>query len=117
MELKDTVKLMLSDDWRDRLKAEHLEKSKIKQYIKDFCEGLISDDRQFDPVDDAILLCQMIDFAPAADVVEVIRCGKCRYYNRRWGCRKLEINVSADNYCFMAEKAISDSKEILPDEE
>ena len=51
--------------------AEHLEKSKIKQYIKDFCKGLISDDRQFDPVDDAILLCQMIDFAPAADVVEV----------------------------------------------
>lgn len=25
MELKDTVKLMLSDDWRDRLKAEHLQ--------------------------------------------------------------------------------------------
>lgn len=25
MELKDTVNLMLSDDWRDRLKAEHLQ--------------------------------------------------------------------------------------------
>ena len=25
MELKDTVQLMLSDDWRDRLKAEHLQ--------------------------------------------------------------------------------------------
>lgn len=25
MELKDTVKLMLSDDWRDRLKAEWLQ--------------------------------------------------------------------------------------------
>ena len=50
------------------------------------------------------------------ELVEVIRCGGCRYYNRRWGCRKLEINVSADNYCFMAEKAISDSEVVLPDE-
>ena len=97
--------------------AEYLEKSKIKQYIKDFCKGLISDDRQFDPFDDAILLCQMIDFVPAADVVEIIRCKNCRYYNRRWGCRKLEINVSPDNYCFMAEPSVADSEVMLPDEE
>ena len=97
--------------------AEYLEKSKIKQYIKDFCKGLISDGRQFDSIDDCVLLNQMIDFAPAADVVEVVRCGKCRYYNRRWGCLKLEINVSADSYCFMAEPAVADREVVLPDEE
>ena len=40
------------------------------------------------------------------DFEQLIRCKNCRYYNRRWGCRKLEINVSADNYCFMAEPAV-----------
>ena len=58
-----------------------------------------------------------IDKIPVADVVEVIRCKNCRYYNRRWGCRKLEINVSADNYCFMAEPAVADSEVTLPGEE
>ena len=57
-----------------------------------------------------------ITVIPAADVVEVVRCGKCRYYNRRWGCRKLEINVSADNYCFLAEPAVADREVVLPDE-
>lgn len=46
------------------------------------------------------------NFKHKDDVVEVIRCKNCRWYNRRWGCRKLEINVSADNYCFMAEPAV-----------
>lgn len=50
------------------------------------------------------------------DVVPVIRCKKCRYYNHRWGCRKLEINVSADDYCFMAESAVSENEVTLPDE-
>ena len=50
------------------------------------------------------------------DIVPVIRCKACRYYNHRWGCRKLEINVSLDNYCFMAEPAISDNEVILADE-
>ena len=50
------------------------------------------------------------------DVIPVIRCKKCRYYNHRWGCRKLEINVSADDYCFMAEIAVSENEVILPDE-
>lgn len=46
----------------------------------------------------------------------LIHCKDCRYYNRRWGCRKLEINVSADNYCFMAELAVADSEVVLSDE-
>ena len=49
------------------------------------------------------------------ELVEVIRCGGCRYYNRRWGCRKLEINVSANDYCFMAEPAVADREVVLPD--
>lgn len=92
--------------------AEHLEKPKIKQYIKDFCEGLISDDRQFDPVDDAILLCQMIDFAPAADVVGVkhghwlpmgmcIKCSECglTIYIGSYSKRTLEHHGNAKKYC------------------
>lgn len=66
-----------------------------------------------------MVFCDMSEcgcFKHKDDVAEVIRCRDCRYYNRRWGCRKLEINVSADNYCFMAEKAISDSEVVLPDE-
>ena len=51
------------------------------------------------------------------DVIQVIRCKNCRYYNRRWGCHKLEINVSADNYCFLAEPAVADREVVLPDEE
>lgn len=50
----------------------------------------------------------MVNILPAVDVVQVIRCKDCRYYNRRWGCRKLEINVSADDYCFLAEAAVSE---------
>ena len=55
------------------------------------------------------------NFKHKDDVVEVIRCGKCRYYNRRWGCRRLEINVSANDYCFMAEPAVADREVVLPD--
>lgn len=59
---------------------------------------------------------KIVDTLPGADVVEIIRCGGCRYYNRRWGCRKLEINVSANDYCFMAEPAVADGEVVLPDE-
>lgn len=51
------------------------------------------------------------------DVIQVIRCKNCRYYNRRWGCHKLEINVSPDNYCFMAEPSVADREVMLLDEE
>ena len=36
MELKDTVKLMLSDDWRDRLKAEWLQLTIRCRKLSDF---------------------------------------------------------------------------------
>lgn len=36
MELKDTVKLMLSDDWRDRLKAEWLQATIRCRKLTDF---------------------------------------------------------------------------------
>ena len=51
--------------------AKYIEKSTMKQYIKNFCQGLIADNRRFDPVDDCALLCDVVNFAPAADVVEV----------------------------------------------
>ena len=93
--------------------AEYLEKSKIKQYIKDFCKGLISDDRQFDPVDDAILLCQMIDFAPAADVVEVVRCKDCNHYivgfcTRDINGRTNMFRMSENDYCSYGERKGND---------
>lgn len=93
--------------------AEYLEKSKIKQYIKDFCKGLISDDRQFDPVDDAILLCQMIDFAPAADVVEVVRCKDCNHYIAGFCTRDINgrtnmFRMSENDYCSYGERKGND---------
>lgn len=54
--------------------AKYIEKLMMKQYIKNFCQGLIEDNRRFDPVDDCALLCDVVNFAPAADVVEVTRC-------------------------------------------
>ena len=51
--------------------AKYIEKSMMKQYIKNFCQGLIEDNRRFDPVDDCALLCDVVNFAPAADVAKV----------------------------------------------
>lgn len=93
--------------------AEYLEKSKIKQYTKDFCKGLISDDRQFDLVDDALLLCQMIDFAPAADVVEVVRCKDCKRSEKRNGnryCKYWFDTVDPFHYCSKGERKADNDK-------
>lgn len=51
--------------------AEYLEKSKMKQYVKNFFTGLKVDGDKFDEEDCCETICQIIDFAPAADVVEV----------------------------------------------
>ena len=61
--------------------SKYIEKSTMKQYIRNFCKGLIADNRRFDPVDDCMLLCDVVNFAPAADVVEVIRCKEdCKHW-------------------------------------
>ena len=49
------------------------------------------------------------------DFEQLIHCKKCRYYNHRWGCRLLEIYVSANDYCFKAEPAVADREVVLPD--
>ena len=60
--------------------SKYIEKSTMKQYIRNFCKGLITDNRRFDPVHDCTLLCDVVNFAPAADVVEVVRCKDCKHY-------------------------------------
>lgn len=90
--------------------AEYLEKEKIKQYIRDFCNGLISDGRQFDSVDDCVLLNQMIDFAPA-DVV-VVRCKDCKHYVARYCTRDINgrtnmFLMSEDDFCNHGKRKVN----------
>lgn len=39
-------------------------------------------ERIFGPSHSAAVLEQLIDIVPAVDAVEVVRCGKCKYYSR-----------------------------------
>lgn len=57
------------------------------------------------------------NFKHKDDVVEVIRCKNCRSFIGRGSCFKLGIYVNPENYCFMAEPAVTDSEVMLPDEE
>lgn len=47
MELKDTVNLMLSDDWKDRLKAEHLQLTIRLRRLTDFITAANHGDKKY----------------------------------------------------------------------
>ena len=61
--------------------TEYIEREKVKEVIKDYGKGAIEDGQQtLDPVDDILLLHGAIDMIPTADVVEVVRCKDCIYF-------------------------------------
>lgn len=89
--------------------AKYIEKSMMKQYIKNFCQGLIADNRRFDPVDDCTLLCDVVNFAPAADVVEVVRCKDCKHYIAGFCTRDINertnmFRMGEDDFCSYGER-------------
>ena len=82
--------------------AEYLEKSKMKQYVKNFFTGLKVDGDKFDEEDCCETICQIIDFAPAADVVEIVRCMYCKRSEKRNGnryCTYWQDTVDPMHYC------------------
>lgn len=69
-------------------------------------EATIINDRRFMKTDSAIAV---LDLIPAADVVEVIRCRDCKYFDFRYGeCKHLDSfgleNPYEDEYCSRAER-------------
>lgn len=89
--------------------AEFIEKSKMKQYVKNFFTGLKVDGDKFDEEDCCETICQIIDFAPAADVVEVVRCRDCKrcsFHEFFWTCKKgqIEMLVKPNGFCDEAIK-------------
>lgn len=45
----------------------------------------------------------MIDSVPAADVVEVVRCGECQYYNAGFECLIEGYGIERPNNYFCAD--------------
>lgn len=69
-------------------------------------KATIINDRRFMKTDSAIAV---LDFIPAADVVEVIRCRDCKYFDFRYGeCKHFDSfgleNPYEDEYCSRAER-------------
>ena len=90
--------------------AKYIEKSMMKQYIKNFCQGLIEDNRRFDPVDDCTLLCDVVNFAPSANVVEVVRCKDCKHYIAGFCTRDINertnmFRMGEDDFCSYGERS------------
>ncbi len=62
--------------------AEYIEREKARELIKNFGKGVIEDGRKaLDPVDDIIVLARGVDLIPTADVVEVVRCENCSFWD------------------------------------
>ena len=92
--------------------AKYIEKSMMKQYIKNFCQGLIEDNRRFDPVDDCALLCDVVNFAPAADVVEVKHgrwIEKETYLDIYYDC-----SICGESFCFLEGSPTDNSYKYCP---
>lgn len=89
--------------------SKYIDKTTMKQYIRNFRKGSISDNRRFDPVDDCTLLCDVVNFAPAADVVEVVRCKDCNHYIAGFCARDINgrtnmFRMSENDYCSYGER-------------
>ena len=70
------------------------------------CSGKCND-CSFSKHDDGVYSCALIDYAPAVDAIEVVRCNDCIYF--KWGdyCTqaKMEhIKCRKDDFCSYGEK-------------
>ena len=96
---------------------EYVERNKVKEYIKNYGKGAITDGmKSLDPVDDIVLLANGVDLIPAADVVEGVRCKTCRhYYCENKTCMRMSvepeaygegiyINMPEDGFCNYGER-------------
>lgn len=62
------------------MKKEYIEREKVVEVIKNFAKGAIEDGQStLDPVDVSFLLVKAVEYIPAADVAEVVRCAKCKH--------------------------------------
>jgi hypothetical protein len=88
---------------------EYTEREKVNTLIKNYGIGAIEDGRKtLDPVDDIVMLAKGLDFIPAADVVEVVRCKDCVNSTRHDGyscyCNYFLDYVSLNGFCSYGEK-------------
>ena len=87
--------------------AKYIDKEAAISLIKQYCMDAIDGGRySLDAVDDGIDLVKGIKALPAADVVPVVRCKDCKYFDSgdngvdRWEyCKKNRIDVSEEWLC------------------
>lgn len=61
---------------------EYIEREKARELIDNYGKNAIDSGRwSLDPVDDIIALAKGVDKISSADVVEVVRCKSCQFWN------------------------------------
>ena len=87
--------------------AEYIDREAAISLIKQYCMDAIDGGRySLDAVDDGIDLVKGIKALPAADVVPVVRCKDCKYFNSGYNgvdmwewCKNNHIDVCKDWFC------------------
>lgn len=80
-----------------------------RAYLTEQFEDLFHNDNVMNPVMKVLDALEIIDTAPSADVVEVVRCGQCKHWkinpNNLYGgqCRFSEC-ASIDHFCSRGER-------------
>lgn len=77
----------------------YIEKEPIIEFIT---KGLNNPDKNKALGYDAIEILTEIEFAPTADVVEVVRCKDCKHWNKG-DCYRLEMSME-DDFCSYGER-------------
>ena len=91
---------------------EYIERKPILKFIED---GLNNPDKAKSFGHDAIEIMAEVQYAPAADVVEVVRCKECKYRGIGWSngkpcCGNLHAGMTAsvelkdDDFCSYGER-------------
>lgn len=92
---------------------EYIEREALKEDIKNHFKKLIDEGYVYDEIFDSNAeISRIIEAQPTADVVEVVRCGECRYFHEYnvlgtknpsgWGkCKKIsmDIDITINDFC------------------